>query len=47
MNVLLVEDEPDLAAYVVRGLTESGIASIMPRAETAAFASPAKAITIC
>jgi two-component system, OmpR family, response regulator len=24
MNVLLVEDEPDLAAYIVRGLTESG-----------------------
>ena len=24
MNILLVEDEPDLAAYIVRGLTESG-----------------------
>ena len=24
MNVLLVEDEPDLAAYIVRGLTENG-----------------------
>jgi two-component system OmpR family response regulator len=24
MNILLVEDEPELAAYIVRGLTESG-----------------------
>ena len=24
MNILLVEDEPDLAAYIVRGLTENG-----------------------